>query len=109
LASSKNIYSWDYQRNVRFEEVHYGLLVMIVSDGNGIVYDLWVHPASYHEVKSVGYRGFEYVYVCEDKPDKSVRQVVEALDSQIKLFNRVSRWRKGITLLAYLCGYAIGL
>ena len=24
----RNIYSWDYQRNVRFEEVHYGLLVI---------------------------------------------------------------------------------
>jgi len=33
-----------------------------------------------------GYRGCEYV----------------------KVFNRVSRWRKGITLLAYLYGYAIG-
>ena len=33
--------------NVRFEEVHYGLLVMIVCDVNGIVYDLWVYPASY--------------------------------------------------------------
>jgi hypothetical protein len=55
-----------------------------------------------------GYRGLEYVHVCEDKPDKSVRQVVEAVNSQIKLFNGVSRWRKGITLLAYLYGYAIG-
>ncbi len=26
---------------------------MIVCDRNGIVYDMWVHPASYHEVKSV--------------------------------------------------------
>jgi len=23
-----------------------------------------------------GYRGLEYVHVCEDKPDKSVRQVI---------------------------------
>ena len=37
-----------------------------------------------------------------------IRQVVEGVNSQIKLFNRVSRWRKGITLLAYLYGYAIG-
>jgi hypothetical protein len=93
---------------------------MIVCDRNGIVYDLWVHPASYHEVKSVriryqksswfrtladsfclmgdkGYRGLEYVHVCEDKPDKSVRQVIEAVNSQIKLFNGVSRWRCIIT------------
>jgi hypothetical protein len=26
----------------------------------------------------------------------------------IKLFNRVNRWRKDITLLTYLCGYAVG-
>jgi hypothetical protein len=32
----------------------------------------------------------------------------EGVNFQIKLFNRVSRWRKGITLLAYLYGYAIG-
>jgi len=47
------------------------------------------------------------VHVCEDKPDKSVRQVIEAVHSQIKLFNGVSRWRNITTLLAYLQGYAI--
>jgi hypothetical protein len=126
----RDIYSWDCQRNVRFEEVHYGLLVMIVCDGNGVVYDMWVHPASYHEVKSVriryqrslwfraladsfclmgdrGYRGLEYVHVCEDKPDKSVRQVIEAVHSQIKVFNGVSRWSNITTLLVYLQGYAV--
>jgi len=46
--------------------------------------------------------------VCEDKPDKSVRQVVEAVNSQIKVFNGVSRWRNITTLLAYLQGYTIG-
>jgi hypothetical protein len=55
-----------------------------------------------------GYRGCEYVEVCESKEQKSIRQVVEGVNSQIKLFNRVSRWRKGITLLDYLYGYAIG-
>ncbi len=40
-----------------------------------------------------GDRGLEYVHVCEDKPDKSVRQVVEAVNSQIKVFNGVSIWR----------------
>jgi hypothetical protein len=44
----------------------------------------------------------------ESKEQKGMRQVVEGVNSQIKLFNRVSRWRKGITLLAYLYGYAIG-
>ena len=46
--------------------------------------------------------------VCESKEDKSIRQAVEGVNSQIKAFNYVSRWRKGITLLAYLYGYAIG-
>jgi len=55
-----------------------------------------------------GYRGCEYVEVCESKEQKGIRQVVEGVNSQIKLFNQVSRWRKGITLLAYLYGYAIG-
>jgi hypothetical protein len=55
-----------------------------------------------------GYRGLEYVHVCEDKPDKSVRQVIEAVNSQIKVFSGVSRWRNITTLLAYLQGYTIG-
>jgi len=104
--------------------MYYGVLV-------GVVYDLWFHPASYHEVRSLGiryrkikwlrflvdsfglmgdrgYRGCEYVEVCESKEQKGIRQMVEGVNSQIKLFNQVSRWRKGITLLAYLYGYAIG-
>ncbi len=54
------------------------------------------------------YRSCEYVEVCESKEQKGIRQVIEAVNSQIKVFNGVSRWRKGITLLAYLYGYAIG-
>jgi hypothetical protein len=55
-----------------------------------------------------GYRGCEYVEVCESKEQKGIRQAVEGVNSQIKVFNRVSKWRKVITLLAYLYGYAIG-
>jgi hypothetical protein len=55
-----------------------------------------------------GYKGCEYVEVCESKEQKGIRQVVEGVNSQIKVFNRVSMWRSGITLLAYLYGYAIG-
>jgi hypothetical protein len=98
--------------------MYYGVLVMVVCDSEGVVYDLWFHPAGYHEVRFLvdrfgligdrGYRGCEYVEVCESKEQKGIRQVVEGVNSQIKLFNRVSRWRKGITLLAYLYGYAIG-
>ncbi len=64
---------------------------MIVCDRNGIVYDMWFHPASYHEVKFV-----------------RIRQVVKAVNSQIKVFNGASKWRNITTLFAYLQGYAVG-
>jgi len=38
-----------------------------------------------------GYRGCEFVKVCESKEDKSIRQAVEGVNSQIKAFNYVSR------------------
>jgi hypothetical protein len=34
-----------------FEEMYYGVLVMVVCDSEVVVYDLWFHPASYHEVE----------------------------------------------------------
>ncbi len=55
-----------------------------------------------------GYRGCEYVEVCESKEQKGIRQVVEGVNSQIKPFNQVNSWRRWITLRAYLYGYAIG-
>jgi len=127
----RKLYSHHYKREVEFEELYYGVLVMVLCDENGVVYDIWFHPASYNEVKSFrlrkskskwfrflvetfevigdkGYRGCEHVVVCERKESKSIRQAVEGVNSQIKVFNYISRWRKGITLLAYLYGYAIG-
>jgi hypothetical protein len=32
----------------------------------------------------------EYVHACEDKPDKSVRQVIEATNSQIKVLTELA-------------------
>jgi hypothetical protein len=52
----RNLYSEHYKEKVRFEEMYYRVLVMVVCDSEGVAYDL----------------------------------------------------RKGITLLAYLYGYAIG-
>jgi hypothetical protein len=73
----RNLYSEHYKEKVRFEEMYYGVLVMVVCDSEGVVYDLWFHPASYHEVRFLvdsfglmgdrGYRGCEYVEVCESK------------------------------------------
>jgi hypothetical protein len=52
----RNLYSEHYKEKVRFEEMYYGVLVMVVCDSDGIVYDLWFHPASYHEVRSLRIR-----------------------------------------------------
>ncbi|MGC8769600.1 MAG: hypothetical protein ACP5Q2_09900, partial [Calditerrivibrio sp.] len=100
-------------------------------DRKGIVYDVWFHPASYHEVKSFrlrvktslwfkklinlfevigdkGYKGCENVHVCKTKDERAQRQVIEGAFSRLKQFNTLSRWRKGIILLTYLYAYAIG-
>jgi hypothetical protein len=50
-----------------------------------------------------GYKGCRYVKVCEDKQEKGKRQIIEAVNSQIKNFNLISRWRKIKTFVAYLC------
>jgi len=96
---------------------------MVVCDENGMVHDIWFHPASYHEVMSKwfrflaenfefigdkGYKGCKYVKACEDKQEKNKRQIIEAVDSQTKNFNLISRWRKIKTFVAYLYVYAIG-
>jgi hypothetical protein len=48
---------------------------------------------------------FEFI---GDKQEKSKRQIVEAVNSQIKNFNLTSRWRKVKTFVDYLYAYAIG-
>ncbi|MFZ8862554.1 MAG: hypothetical protein ACO2PP_18910 [Thermocrinis sp.] len=35
-----NLYSEHYKEKVRFEEMYYGVLVMVVCDSEGVVYDL---------------------------------------------------------------------
>ena len=51
------------------------------------------------------YRDYEDVEVCVGKKQKGIRQAVEVVNSQAKAFNRVSRWRKGITSPAHLYAY----
>jgi hypothetical protein len=123
VKRNRNLYSEHYEQKAAFEEHCYGVLVMVLCDTNGIVYDIWFHPDSYHEVKSFrirskisgwftrlvqlfevigdkGYKGCANVYVCETKEDKDQRQIIKGV--------ALSRWRKGIILLTYLYAYAIG-
>ncbi|MCX7990028.1 MAG: hypothetical protein N2648_05250 [Aquificaceae bacterium] len=117
-------------KRVKFEELYYGVLVMVLCDEDGVVYDIWFTYGSMHEAKAYrirkaksawfrnlvegaevygdrGYKGVEGVIVFKSKEDKSIRQVVEGVISCVKSFNPISRWREAITLLAYLYGYAI--
>ncbi len=127
----RNIYSQHYKRRVKWEELYYGVLVMVLCDEDGVAYDIWFKPGSWHEVRAYrersakslwfrylvnnyevygdrGYRGLEGVIICKSREDKGIRQAVEGVIGAVKSFNSVSRWRKGITLLSYLYAYAIG-
>jgi hypothetical protein len=56
-----------------------------------MVYDILFHLASYHEVMSKWFR-----FLAENF------EFIEAVNSQIKNFNLISRWRKVKTFVAYL-------
>ncbi|MEN3028473.1 MAG: hypothetical protein ABDH29_04520 [Aquificaceae bacterium] len=115
---------------MEFEEVYYGVLVMVLCDENGVVYDVWFTYGSMHESKAYkirksrskwfrelveghevyGDKAYEYVEgvkACSRKDEKGMMQVVEGVIGAVKSFNFVSRWRKGITLLCYLDAYSI--
>jgi len=50
-----------------------------------------------------GYKGCKYVKICEDKQEKSERQIIEAVNSQIKNFNLiVDGERLKLLLLIYM-------
>ncbi|MCS7307136.1 MAG: hypothetical protein NZ526_01155 [Aquificaceae bacterium] len=126
----RNLYSVHYGKRVQFEELYYGVLVMVLCDEDGVVYDIWFTYGSMHETRAYrirnaksawfrrlvesaevygdrGYEGVDGVHVCTSKEGKLMRQVVEGVLGCVKSFNAISRWRKGITLLAYLYGYTI--
>lgn len=126
----RKLYSPHYKKKIEFEEVYYGVLVMFLVDEEGYIYDIWFTVGSKHEIKALsqrlnksiwnkflldnfevigdkGYRGLEYVKVSSDKKFKATRQMVETAIGGTKGF-AYSRWRKGITLLTYLYGVALG-
>ena len=130
VKRKRKLYSPHYQKTIEFEELYYGVLVMFICDESGVVYDVWFVPGSTHEVRALrtreekspwckyllnsfevlgdkGYRGVPCVHVCSRKKLKAIRQIVESLIGGTKGFG-YSRWRKGITLLAYLYGFALG-
>jgi len=53
-----------------------------------------------------GYRGIDRLVISDTKEIKGVRQMVETSIGGTKGFG-YSRWRKGITLLTYLYGFAL--
>ena len=86
------------------------MLMMVLCDRWGRVYDVWISFGSMHEVRAFrerkkrsawfmelvencvvygdrGYRGCEGVIVCDSKDMRAKRQVVEGVLCQIMLFN----------------------
>ncbi|MFN3976954.1 MAG: hypothetical protein ACK4LT_07835 [Aquificaceae bacterium] len=121
----------DNGKVVEFEEVRYGMLMMVLCDRDGVVYDVWITFGSMHEVRAFrerkkrsvwfrelvencevygdrGYRGCEGVVVCNSRELRKKRQVVEGVISQMKLFNAGSGWRTLTCVLVYVYAYAIG-
>ena len=48
----RNIYSQHYKGRVKWEELYYGVLVMVLCDESGVVYDIWFKPGNWHEVRA---------------------------------------------------------
>ena len=130
VRRKRKLYSVHYKKKIEFEELHYGILAMVLADLKGIVLDIWYLPASVHENKALkereekslylktllgqykvlgdkAYKGNKKVEVCNSKPLKALKQIIETTIGGVKGFF-YSRWRKGITLLTYLYGLSIG-
>jgi len=128
----REVYSPHYNKKMEIEEKYYGVLVMVLIDEEGNVYGIWYTEGSKHEKEAFeerykksywfrqlvdkyevigdkAYKGLERVKISRDKGKKRKRkrQIVETCIGGIKGFY-YSRWRKGITLLAYLYGFALG-
>ncbi len=113
---------------VEFEEIRYGMLMIVLCDRWGRVYDVWITFGSMHEVRAFrerkrrslwfrglvenyvvyGDRSYKCVIVCGSKDMRAKKQMVEGVISQIKLFNAGSGWRTLTCVLVYVYAYTIG-
>jgi hypothetical protein len=60
---------------------------MVVCDEDGMVYDIWFHPASYHEVRSLRIR----------------HKMSNGLDFRLKILNLLEiKVIKGVNMLKYV-------
>ena len=99
---------------MEFEEGRYGMLMMVLCDRWGRVYDVWISFGSVHEGRTFRERKRRSLWFrklvesCVVYGDRAKRQVVEGVISQIKLFNAGSGWRTLTCVLVYVYAYAIG-
>ncbi|MCS6876297.1 MAG: hypothetical protein NZM36_05500 [Aquificaceae bacterium] len=108
----KNLYSVHYGKRVQFEELYYGVLVMVLCDEDGVVYDIWFTYGSMHEAEAYRIRKaksawFRRLVESAEVYGYRAYKDVEGVLGCVKSFNAISRWRKGITLLVYVYGYSI--
>ncbi|MDW8434267.1 MAG: hypothetical protein RMK35_05625, partial [Aquificaceae bacterium] len=50
--TKRNPYSVHYRKRVQFDEPYYGVLVMVLCDKDGVVYDVWFTYGSMHEAEA---------------------------------------------------------
>ena len=104
----------DNGKVVEFEVVKYGMLMMVLCDRIKLCYKNGAYGLAgiglffEHVDCDWGYRGCEGVIVCVSWEMRAIRQVVEGVIRQIKLFNACSGWRTLTCVLVYVYAYAIG-
>ena len=70
---------------MEFEEVRYGLLMMVLCDREGRVYDVWITFGSVHEVRAFRERKKRSLWFREVKVSHILEGIEEALRVGLKL------------------------
>ena len=125
----RKLYSQHKQEQIPIDELVYGLLIMALVDEEGRVVDIWIKPASMHEIRALkerllsssylrtvlegkeligdkGYRGIKGLKIAESKEEKRKRQIVEVFFAKLK-FLELSGWRYKLTILTYLTALGV--
>ncbi|MCX8075460.1 MAG: hypothetical protein N3C57_00360, partial [Aquificaceae bacterium] len=93
-----NLYSVHYRKRVKFEELYYGVLVMVLCDEDGVVYDIWFTYCSMHEARAYRIRKAKSAWFrrlvesAEVYGDRGY-EGVEGVLGCVKSFNAISMWR----------------
>lgn len=100
VKRKRRLYSPHYKQIIEFEEVHYGVLLIVLCDEDGFIYDIWYTYGSMNEKKAFdiryersywfrllvdnfsvigdkAYKGIKGIVISDRKEIKRVRQMIE--------------------------------